>query len=400
MRSPMLALLLTAALLSGCLVEAPDAETITPAPQESSSASDPVAEEVPVQPASAPEAAAGPHGTPQRTDGAVTSGVDSQRVPGAWARQAITISNDFGGATLGDLQAKVAAGSIVVRAADREGYLVEAALEARAGTEADARALLERTHVEHTDVLDGSTLFLTDGVRVDQAAPAAPGPLPPGILQVGTPQESVSVSFVITVPLSPAIDLVASAASGDVSASDLHGPRLDMDTSSGDITLTTLTMTEVVLSSASGDIVADTILADALTADTSSGDIQGDDLVLRHATLSSASGDIGIAGTVDNIDADTSSGDLVLDVAAAASGDYRLDSASGDVVVRVPAEGQAYHVDAGTASGTIRVDVPDAETLEDKERHVEVASEGYDDAAIQTAIEAGTSSGDITVQAD
>src|SRR5688572_26699427 len=242
MRSSLLTLALTAALLSGCLVEEPTAAQDTESEPQAADAQEPVRsapvqEDAEAKPAEA--ASSAPHGTPQRTDSAITTGTDPQTTPGGWARKTVTITNGFGEATLGDLTASISAGSIVVRAADRADYLVEAALETRAATEADAQALMERTHFDHSDVLEGSTLFLEDSVRIEPATSAAPSPVPlPSLIQLNPGQESVRVDLVITVPLTPAIALDADASSGDLTVSDLHGPRLELSTSSGDVGIT------------------------------------------------------------------------------------------------------------------------------------------------------------------
>lgn len=398
MRASLLTLLLTAALLSGCVVEDPATETT---PQDAEDGQQQAASSSDQEEPAAQEAPAGPHGTPQRTEGAITTGTDAQSYPGAWARRSITITNDFGGATLGDLAAAISAGSILVRAADRDGYLVEATLESRAGTEAEARAILERAHFEHTDVLDGSTLFLTESVRVDPA-PASPSPSPvplPPIVTIGAGSTGVRLDLAITVPLAPAIDLDADASSGDVTASDLHGPRLDVSTSSGEIVATLLRMRDVALSASSGDITVDGLVADSLKAETSSGSIHGQAVTARDVRVSTSSGDAYLEGTLDNIDAESSSGDLTVEATPGSSGKYTFGASSGEVVLLL-ANTAAYHVDADTSSGEIFVDVPDAEVIEEDEDHVEVASAGYDDADLRTAIEMSTSSGDITVSAD
>lgn len=401
MRSSLLALILTAALLSGCLVEESGTDGTLSTDDDAQGPAQVTAAEQAEQPSSEP-APAQPHGTPQRTDGAITTGTDPQTYPGAWARQSITITNDFGGATLGDLAASISAGSIVVRSADREGYLVEATLESRAGTEAEARAILERAHLEHTDVLDGSTLFLQDSVRVDPASAPAPAPapiLPPDLITVDAGQTGVRVDLVITVPLAPAIDLDADASSGDVTVSDLHGPRLDVSTSSGSIGVLLARMADVDLSASSGDVTVEDLVADTFTASTSSGDVFGKTLVLGDVVVSTSSGSATLQGTMDDIDADSSSGDLTFDATPANSGTYSFDASSGEVVLKV-ANAAAYYVKAGTSSGDIFVDVPDAEVIEEDEDHVEVASPGYDDADLRTAIDTSTSSGDITVEAE
>lgn len=404
MRSPLLALLLTAALLSGCVVEEPTtdgtpstADEAQPPAQARADPQEPEEQQV------SDGTPAQPHGTPERTDGAITTGTDPQSYPGAWARQSIRISNGFGPATLGDLQAAIAAGSIVVRAADQAGYVVEATLETRAGTEADAKAILERTHFDHTDVLEGETLSLEDLVRIDppsgSSSGPAPIPLPPGLIRVDGNTDSVRVDLVITVPLAPAIDLAASASSGDITVSDLHGPALDLSTSSGDIGVALAQVVDVALSASSGDLAIEDLVADTLKASTSSGEIFGKALAVRKVAVGTSSGGATLQGTMDDIEADSSSGDLSIDATPAASGTYSFGASSGEVVVKLGAAA-AYYVEAGTSSGDISVRVPDGEVIEDEEDHVEVASPGYDDAELRTAIKTSTSSGDITVSAD
>lgn len=401
MRSPLLALVLTAALLSGCLVEEADPDAASTQSNEASNADPAASDPTPADPEPVSEPAeptpSAPHGTPQRTDSAITTGTDPPSVPGSWARQTITITNGFGEATLGDLAAAISAGSITVLAADRADYLVEAALETRASTEAEARDLLERTHFEHSDVLDGNTLFLDDHIRTDP--PVVPNPTPIDLPDINIMGTWLRVDLVITVPLAPAIDLAAGASSGDVSVSDLHGPALDLSTSSGSIAADLCTMGDVKASASSGDIWFDTLVADAVSASTSSGDILGQDLSVGRLEVSTSSGSAVVDGIVDDLSASSSSGDLTFDVAAVNSGEYELGSSSGEVVLSLPADG-VYAVKAGTSSGEIVIDLPDAEVIEDEEDHVEVASPGYDDADLRTAIATSTSSGDIVVTAE
>lgn len=392
-------LLAAALLLSGCVVEqVPETQSTAddPAPAQSDPPQQEPAPEEATDPQEPPAAA--PHGEPQVTEGPIESGTGVQQVPGAWARRAVTITNDANGADLMALNAAIAAGSIRVLAQEREGYLVEVIVESRAATEADARAQVERAHVVHEDVLDGSTLRLRDHVEVDPVV--APLPLPPGVLENGLDEATLAVHFTITVPLGPAVELVAHSASGDLSAEDLAGPRVELSTASGDVSLASLAVDEAFLSSASGDLVVDGLVGSALNADSSSGDIVATDLSVRRLTVSTSSGDIAVAGAIDDLDAGTSSGDVSVEATPAASGGYAVSTASGDVVLDLAQDGgQAYHVAAGTASGDIVIDLPDGEVLEDKERRKEVASAGFDDAAIQTSVDVGTSSGDITVTA-
>jgi len=336
----------------------------------------------------------GSHGQPQRDDGQVETGMTPTQVPGAYARQTVTITNDFGGASDGIVVVDASAGAIQVQSADRDGYLVEATLEVRAATEVDARAMLERSHFLHTDDLAGTVLTLTDKVEVDRAADGLP--TDPWV-RVGLPQPTLVVTLVITVPVGPAIDLTASAASGGLSVSDVHGPSLDLSTASGSISGTNLAMDDATVSTASGSVDLDNLVGGTLDASTSSGSITATKLVVPDVEASTSSGSIDLAGAIDDLDASSSSGSIQVDAQPAASGTYDLSSASGSIEVKLPSDGHAYHVEAGTSSGSIDVDIPGAKTLDDGKRHVEVATPGYEDAALATEVDADTSSGNIDV---
>lgn len=386
-------LLAAALLLSGCVVEEVPTDATEPSQDPAPAADPPQQEPVP----EGEEAATAPHGEPVVTEGAIESGMDLQQVPGAWARQTITVTNDFGGATLGSLWAAIAAGSITIKSEAREGYLVECVLESRAATEADARSQIERAELVHEDALDGATLRLRDHVEV-QPPVTTPLPLPPGVtVNLGDP--TLAVHFTIVVPVGPAIELVADAASGDISVEDLAGPLLDVSTASGDVSLASLAMQETLVGTASGDIGIQGLVADSLQVSTSSGDVSASDLSVASVSASSSSGDLGLEGTIDDLDVGTSSGDVSVDATPTASGGYSVSTASGDVGLALADEGPAYHVTAGSASGDIAIDLPGGEVIEDKERHKEVASPGFDDAAIQTTVDVATSSGDISVAA-
>lgn len=390
-------LLAAALLLSGCVVEeAPTDATQTSADVEPAAAP-PQQEPVEESAGEDEPAAAAPHGEPQVNEGAIESGTDPQSLPGAWARQTVTITNDVNGADLVSLVAAVAAGGISVKAEARDGYLVEAILEARGATEAEARDHVERAQVVHEDALEGATLSVRDHVEVEPPV-GTPVPLPPGI-HVGLAQPSLSVHFTILVPLGPAVELAADSASGDLSAQDLAGPGVTLASASGDVTLAALAMDAASVDTSSGDIGIDGLVGASLRIASSSGDVSASGLDVDAVSVSTSSGDIGLEGAIDDLDVGTSSGDVLVEASPGASGGYSLSTASGDVTLDLAADGRAYHVTAGTASGDIAIDLPDGEVIEDEERSMEVATPGFDDADVQTTVDVGTSSGDIQVQA-
>lgn len=394
MRRPFASLILVCALLSGCVVEeVPDRPGVVPA-NPTSTASPPPSQADAGAAQAQPSPA--PHGEPQVTQGPVESGLDPQRVPGAYARQTTTITNGFGAATLADWTADIAAGLIQVQGAERDGYLLEATREVSAATEADARAMLERTHLNHTDQLQEGVVRLTTRVDVD----AVPDLVPGIVAGPSVNAMNLRVTLQITVPTQVALQLDADTASGDIALQSLQGPKLRASSASGDLTLHAIAMAELLLDTASGDIDATDIQAEELQVDASSGDITLAQAYASAAVLDTASGDIRLQGSVDDLLASSSSGDIELDAAAQRSGVYELDSASGSLTLELRGAQRAYRLEADTASGDITVEIPDANIIEQEERHVELESKGFDKATLQTRLVLGTSSGNIDVEAE
>jgi DUF4097 and DUF4098 domain-containing protein YvlB len=83
--------------------------------------------------------------------------------------------------------------------------------------------------------------------------------------------------------------------------------------------------------------------------------------------VSTVSGDVDLAGgNLEALTAQSTSGDLTLDVESRPEGSYRCSTVSGDVVLRLPADADAT-VEASTLSG--RVAVPDnAERVQGRRR--------------------------------
>lgn len=402
MRSVALALLLAAALLSGCLVE--EADPNAQSTDDEPFGSDPgPAGEAPVAPPPADEddedapepTPAAPHGVPQWENGTVTTGMDPNRVPGAWARQDVSVRNGFGDLVLGDLSAAVAAGGITLVVEDRADYLVQASLEVRAPSEEQAREVLERTRLDHRDAVEGDRLVLRDEAVTDTAA----GPLPIPIPLTVTGDVQLIVHLAITLPKVPAVDADLVASSGDLLVQSLRGGSLEASTSSGGVLVKDGRFGRAGLSASSGDVLVMATLAEEMEAITSSGDITLDAVTVGQLSVSASSGDAVLKGVFDSIDAHASSGSVFVEAEPARSGSYVLGASSGSVTLRLPAEGHAYKATADTSSGDIAIELEGAETKA-TEDHAEATTPGFKGAKLATTIEATTSSGDIDIRSE
>lgn len=348
------ALLLLTAVLAGCVVEDGDGE----GPQGDAQGDQPFgydgSEDVPAgdapvegqAPSGAGAGTQAQHGKPARDDGDVTVTPELLSIPPSFtARQTITITNDFAGASEARVSLSTGAGGVEAKGWTTASYQTVVVLEVRAGTEDQARAELARMTVSHDDHLEGGTLVLATAVTSprDQAQ---------GVSYSGTVTASL--------PQPPAYALRLGAGSGFARTEGLGGPSAVADTGSGDVSV-------------------DGVFG-VMAADTGSG----------HITL---------AGKADTVVADTGSGGVTATLGATRSGSWSFEAGSGSVDVTVRrAGGVEVDVVADNGSGSIHVDIGDGRAVgEQDDDHRHVRSAHYDGAAIQTSVEVTTGSGDIDV---
>lgn len=383
-----LLLALAAASLSGCTAPSdPDAVPTEPLPAGFQTE---LFEGDPSQ--GTPAGEAGAHGEPQRDDGAVESGMSPPlQIPAAWARRTITISNDFGGASLGTVFAGVDAGSITILPGEGDSYSIEATIEATGLTEQEARDTLDRIELTHDDVMEPDGLHLNTVVREKPAQQMLP------FIVIGAGSWA-TVSLTITLPQGPAYDLTADASFGELDVSGLRGPSFLLAVSSGHIVAEEINAGLLAIETSSGDADLETVKAGMLEANLSSGSLTGVELSVGKALVDVSSGDIDLEGTFDTIEADSGSGGITIEAYALSSGAYTLEASSGDIDLRLLTDPlRAYHVTADAASGSVEVDLEDADTLDEDDDHVEVMSNGFDEAPIKTIVELETGSGNIEV---
>lgn len=335
---------------------------------------------------------AGSHGSPERDDGTVESGMEApMQIPSAWARRTVTITNDFGGADLGTVFAGVDAGSITVVPGEGDSYSIEATIEARGMTEDEAREALDRVELTHDDVLEPDGLHLTTVVQQRPAQQTVP------FITLGF-GNFATVDLVVTLPAGPAYDLTADSSFGELDVSGLRGPNFLLAVSSGSILAKELNAGLLAVEASSGDVELTTVRAESLEASLSSGTLTGGELMVGKAVIDVSSGSIDLEGVFDTLEADSGSGSIEIEAHALTSGAYDLSASSGDIELRLLTSPQrAYHVTADAGSGEVQVDLEDADTVDEEDDHAEVVSEGYDEAAIKTVVEVETGSGSIEV---
>jgi hypothetical protein len=321
-----LVLLLTAALTAGCVGNAalPD---------------DPTG-------ASAPD---GPRaGSPSDHDGPdkEQSGITVSRQGTRWvARQTITLSNDFGGASRSDVELDTLNGDVRISPSGDGGYEVVAQLFGEGSTESQARDALQKLRYASSESLDGSTLSLS--IHVTSTTQNLP---------VG---ESHGASLTAELPPEPSHALLADSSNGAITVTGLHGGIATLDSSNG----------EISVSGAFAKVVADTS-NDAIT----------------------------LSGTFNSIVADTSNGAIVATVRATASGS--LSFSSSNAAIRVTLEAgpdRGFDASGDTSNDEVTIDLGD--DRDSGEDDASARSDGYEDKAIQVEVEADTSNAGIVILA-
>lgn len=320
-------LLLLVALTAGCLDPGP-----TP--------SDPLAASIPDG-----ERAGSPstHGGAEPDESAVSVSREGSR----WvARQTITLSNDFGGASHSKFTLDTLNGDVRVGVASDGGYEVVANLHGAGDTEAQARHALDDLRYSSTDSLGGSTL--TVSVRIARAS-SQPLPL----------TESNGASIAAKLPPEPGHAITADSSNGGITVTGLHGTNLVVDSSNGDLSV----------SGAFADVVADT-----------------------------SNGAIGLSGTFNTVVADTSNGAITATVRATRSGSLSFSSSNGAIRVTLEAGAdRAFDAAGDTSNGQVTIDLGDAQASDEDE--ASARSPAYGDRPIQVEVDAETSNGGITITA-
>jgi DUF4097 and DUF4098 domain-containing protein YvlB len=273
------------------------------------------------------------------------------------------------------LTAGTASGSIDVTGRETNQAHVVATIQARAGTEDEARELAEQVDVH----------FEGSGDRV--ALKADHPPLPPN--------KSVSVSYRIDLPRQTSVELGSASgsinvadltgsvkantasghvgaarvqgtvrlksASGSAHAEDVGGGDIDLDTASGGVRLSRASNIGACgLNAASGSVTADNIQANTIQMSSASGHVTLTDAQAKEIRAHSSSGGVRVeAVTCPRLNAESASGHVTVAFARTAPPDVvaTVSSGSGSVDMTAP-RGFSGHLAMSTASGSVETDLP------------------------------------------
>ena len=151
------------------------------------------------------------------------------------------------------------------------------------------------------------------------------------------------------------VELSASTVSGDLMLRNLDGRSVDVRTVSGDLALSAVRPANLDAKSVSGDLSADTGGSEVNRLNSVSGDLKASGLRGR-IEMQSVSGDVTISGRmVSELAVESVSGEIEARIVPAERARVDLSSHSGDVELYLP-ESIAVRVEAKTFSGNIASD--------------------------------------------
>lgn len=157
--------------------------------------------------------------------------------------------------------------------------------------------------------------------------------------------------------------------SGEVASDDvLKLDRVQIKTTSGEISVKSMDAANTVLKSTSGEIYAEGSFGN-LDIDSTSGTIVSENLTAASAKINSTSGEIKLKGSVDGIQAGSTSGTVIIDTDRLIK-DMAVSTTSGEIVVKLPADAD-FKLVAKSLSGEIDCAFPVTVTGNKNHNHLE-----------------------------
>ncbi|MCK7592135.1 DUF4097 family beta strand repeat-containing protein [Pseudomarimonas salicorniae] len=146
----------------------------------------------------------------------------------------------------------------------------------------------------------------------------------------------------LRIELPRGVSLSVSTVSASIEVDNVDGPRLSLETVSGRVRATSASP-EVEADSVSGDITLDLGAATELDLESVSGDIELRGIVNGRLKAESVSGDLDLQpqGRLKDARVSVVSGDVLLDAALDGAARAVINSLSGDVVVSLPSDASA-----------------------------------------------------------
>lgn len=202
---------------------------------------------------------------------------------------------------------------------------------------------------------------------------------------------NVNKALVIEIPkdLADKMDKISiSAASADVSVSDITSRSLTLDTASGNANGENIKTDSLSANTASGDVNFDNALAQELMLDTASGAVYLEEIVAKKIECNTSSGDMTFSGQSDDMSFDTASGKLTAEFFNSPKSIY-ANTSSGDVALALPKDIKGFSASLDTASGDLKCDF--SSTLNGEDEFL------YGESGV-CSITANTASGNLTIR--
>ena len=145
--------------------------------------------------------------------------------------------------------------------------------------------------------------------------------------------------------------------SGDVYLTNIRAKTLSFDTASGDAFITGVTVDgNIDINAASGDSEVSGTAA-RVRFSTASGRVSLPDISAEEVVVDTSSGDISVAGTIGRLKIDTASGAVSAGIRAFPD-EIDIDTFSGSVTLEVPSSGGGFTLDYDSGSGDLDCGVP------------------------------------------
>jgi DUF4097 and DUF4098 domain-containing protein YvlB len=261
--------------------------------------------------------------------GSVASAGAQDRYP---ARQASRETQTLALGPTGELTLETISGDVTLGAGTGPDVAVEIVREARGRTEADALAGLERVRADIS-------------VNGQRATVRAVYP------EENRPPYSVSVAYNVTAPAGTRVRV--NVVSGDITATGIRG-ALSLQSVSGDVRVADAGQI-TTLSTVSGDVSLErATLTGPLEATATSGDLTISEVTGPRLSLNSVSGDVTLRGlSVSGLTVNAISGDIVFTGALQPQGRYELQTHSGDIQLTLRGN-TGFGLESESFSGNIR----------------------------------------------
>jgi hypothetical protein len=245
-----------------------------------------------------------------------------------------TVEKSFTVQPGGTLKVETAGGNVSVEPGAGDTVKVVAREKIRAGSDAEADALLK----DLTLTIEQQGNDVTAIAKYERRMGSWFGSWPP-----------VQVDFIVTVPGRYSTDLKTSG--GNITVGDLAG-RMQARTSGGNVKLGNIDGT-VDAGTSGGNVDLGSCSGDTKLR-TSGGNVRAEKIVGK-ADLGTSGGDIVVKLVENVLSAHTSGGDVAAGIGGALKGDCSLGTSGGDVKVTVD-KAAAFQLDASTSGGSVRAD--------------------------------------------